>query len=150
MIFSYDSYLCKKTTRYDVMSHLSVEEKLQLMSQIRSEHELNQIQMNRREQIVYGKKSKGNFPLQAAEDKTEDETKDSVFSFSFKIRWILALILFFMLIWMKFWNITLGTISYDRILSSLQNNAIDFDKYISYTDGVDNFKEKYRIGESFE
>ena len=129
------------------MRRLSVEEKLQLMSQIRSEHELNQIQMNRREQIVYGKKSKGDFPLQAAENKTEDDKMDSVFSFSLKIRWLLAILLFFVLLWMKCWNITFGHISYERIISSLQNNAIDFDKYISYTDEVDNFKEKYRIGE---
>ena len=38
-----------------------------------------------------------------------------------------------------------------NILDTLKQwEVIDFDKYISYTDGVDDFKEKYRIGESFE
>lgn len=42
------------------MSDITVEQKLQLIQQIRSEHSRNQYDMQNREQILYGKSSLGN------------------------------------------------------------------------------------------
>lgn len=123
------------------MSRLSVEEKLQLMSRIRSDNELNHLQMNRREQLVYGKKTLNDSPLQAAQMNTEEQENDSIFSLSLKVRFFFSILILFSILWMKFGNASIGDITYERIISSLQNNAIDFENYISYTDVEDVFKE---------
>ena len=123
------------------MSRLSVEEKLQLMSRIRSDNELNHLQMNRREQLVYGKKTLNDSPLQAAQMNTEEQENDSIFSLSLKVRFFFSILILFSILWMKFGIASFGDITYERIISSLQNNAIDFENYISYTDVEDVFKE---------
>ena len=133
--------LIKRQPGEQNMSRLSVEEKLQLMSRIRSDNELNHLQMNRREQLVYGKKPLNDSPLQAAQMNTEEQENDSIFSLSLKVRLFFTILILFSILWMKFGNVSFGDITYERIISSLQNNAIDFEKYISYTDEEDVFKE---------
>ena len=133
--------LIKRQPGVQNMSRLSVEEKLQLMSRIRSDNELNHLQMNRREQLVYGKKTLNDSPLQAAQMNTEEQENDSIFSLSLKVRFFFSILILFSILWMKFGNASFGDITYERIISSLQNNAIDFENYISYTDVEDVFKE---------
>ncbi|MGN0412782.1 MAG: hypothetical protein ACI4FV_07060, partial [Lachnospiraceae bacterium] len=86
------------------MSRLSVEEKLQLLSRIRSDNELNHLQMNRREQLVYGKKPLNDSPLQAAQMNTEEQENDSIFSMSLKVRLFFTILILFSILWMKFGN----------------------------------------------
>ena len=133
--------LIKRQPGEQNMSRLSVEEKLQLMSRIRSDNELNHLQMNRREQLVYGKKTLNDSPLQAAQMNTEEQENDSIFSLSLKVRFFFSILILFSILWMKVGNASFGDITYERIISSLQNNAIDFENYISYTDVEDVFKE---------
>lgn len=136
---------------------LSVEQKLELSHRLRQENDYNRLQMNRREELVYGKLFRGKSAmLRAAQDDKEKEEASYEQRYlkerrrnrrSLLFRSFTAVLLLVIVLLMKFENLEIAGIDYQNLIASLQSkefiNGIDFESLIPYTD-------REQEGEGFE
>lgn len=139
---------------------LSVEQKLELSHMLRQEQDYNRMQMDQREMLVYGAKSRNRREkryrdaglksgygrtsmLQAAE--AEDAAAEAAWQkmqrrnrISFVIRGFVSVLLFVIVLLMRFAGLKIGTVDYQNLINSLSSeefvNGIDFEELMPYTD----------------
>lgn len=132
---------------------LSVEQKLELSHMLRQEQDFNRMQMDKREMLVYGAKSRkrrygdaglksgyGRISmLQAAE--SEEEQQEIAWKkvqkrnrISLMIRGFFSVLLFVIVLLMRFSGLKIGSVDYQNLVSSLSSeefvNGIDFEEVI--------------------
>ena len=133
---------------------LTVEQKLELSHMLRQEQDYNRMQMDQREMLVYGAKSRSRREkiyrdaglksgygrtsmLQAAE--VEDAAAEAAWQkmqrrnrVSFVIRGFVSLLLFMIVLLMRFAGLKIGTVDYQNLINSLSSeefvNGIDFEE----------------------
>lgn len=135
---------------------LSVEQKLELSHMLRQEQDYNRMQMDQREMLVYGAKSRNRWDrryrdaglrsgygrtsmLQAAEAQEAEaeaawqkmQRRNRV---SFVIRGFVSVLLFMIVLLMRFAGLKIGTVDYQNLVDSLSSeefvNGIDFEELI--------------------
>lgn len=139
---------------------LTVEQKLELSHMLRQEQDYNRMQMDQREMLVYGAKSRKRKErryrdaglksgygrtsmLQAAE--AEDAEAEAAWQkmqrrnrVSFVIRGFLSVLLFMIVLLMRFAGLKIGTVDYQNLINSLSSeefvNGIDFQELIPETE----------------
>lgn len=139
---------------------LSVEQKLELSHMLRQEQDYNRLQMDQREMLVYGAKSRNRRDkkygdsilksgygrtsmLQAAE--VDEAAQDAAWQkmqkrnrISFMIRGFISVLLFMIVVLMRFSGLKIGSVDYQNLVNSLSSeefiNGIDFEELIPYTD----------------
>ena len=133
---------------------LTVEQKLELSHMLRQEQDYNRMQMDQREMLVYGAKSRNRREkryrdaglksgygrtsmLQAAE--AEDAAAEAAWQkmqrrnrISFVIRGFVSVLLFVIVLLMRFAGLKIGTVDYQNLINSLSSeefvNGIDFEE----------------------
>ncbi|MCI8737342.1 MAG: hypothetical protein HFI11_10260 [Lachnospiraceae bacterium] len=138
---------------------LSVEQKLELSHMLRQEQDYNRMQMDQREMLVYGAKSRNRrgkryqdtilksgygrtSMLQAAESEEEQEIAWQKMQkrnrMSFMMRGFFSVLLFVIVLLMRFSGLKIGSVDYQNLIRSLSSeefiNGIDFEELIPYTD----------------
>ncbi len=138
---------------------LSVEQKLELSHMLRQEQDYNRMQMDQREMLVYGAKSrkrrgkrfqdtilKSGYArtsmLQEAESEEEQEIAWQKMQkrnrMSFMMRGFFSVLLFVIVLLMRFSGLKIGSVDYQNLIRSLSSeefiNGIDFEELIPYTD----------------
>lgn len=106
------------------MNDISVDQKLQLIRQIRSRHNQNRIDMMNRERILFGK-SEDYTLINGYEDPipvTEESAQDSLKSMLFKLRFLTALILAVFLILMDRKNSPFLGVSTTEIFTMIESD----------------------------
>ena len=104
------------------MSDVSTENKLRLLKQIRSRYQEDQLDLNSREQILYGKSSRSSSRYESPVD--EDPLPDGQVSF-FRLRFVLAAMLVGLVILMDVKGISLAGITADKIFQAI---SADFEE----------------------
>ena len=138
---------------------LTVEQKLELSHMLRQEQDYNRMQMDQREMLVYGAKSRNRrgkryqdtilksgygrtSMLQAAESEEEQEIAWQKMQkrnrMSFMMRGFFSVLLFVIVLLMRFSGLKIGSVDYQNLIRSLSSeefiNGIDFEELIPYTD----------------
>lgn len=98
------------------MSDVTMEQKLQLVRQIRSRYNENQYDMSNRERILYGKFSHGSRSM--ADGRTEDTEAPERISF-FKLRFLLALLFFLTVVVMDTNDMKVAGITTEKIYRAI-------------------------------
>lgn len=135
---------------------LSVEQKLELSHMLRQEQDYNRMQMDQREMLVYGAKSRNRRErkyrdaglksgygrtsmLRAAE--SEEEQQEIAWQkmqkrnrMSFMMRSFFSVLLFVIVLLMRFSGLRIGSVDYQNLIRSLSSkefiNGIDFEEVI--------------------
>lgn len=135
---------------------LSVEQKLELSHMLRQEQDYNRLQMDQREMLVYGAKSRNRKEkkyndmlrsgygrtsmLHAAEDEQDIawEKMQRRSRISLVIRSFLSVLLLVIVLLMRFSGLSIGGVDYQNLIDSLSSDefvkGIDFEELITYTD----------------
>ncbi len=150
-----DTFTGKQAVKKD-RGALSVEQKLELSHMLRQEQDYNRMQMDQREMLVYGAKSRNRRErryrdaglksgygrtsmLQAAE--AEDAEAEAAWQkmqrrnrISFVIRGFVSVLLFVIVLLMRFAGLKIGSVDYQNLVDSLKSeefvNGIDFELMI--------------------
>lgn len=144
-----------KARRERERSGLSVEQKLELSHMLRREQDYNRMQMDQREMLVYGTKSRNGRKygdmlrsgygrtsmLHAAQEEQDEEIAWQKMQrrnrISFVIRGFLSVLLLVIALLMRFSGLRIGSVDYQNLIDSLASeefiNGIDFEELITYT-----------------
>lgn len=150
---------------------LSVEQKLELSHMLRQEQDFNRMQMDKREMLVYGTKSRKKkyrdaglksgygrtSMLQAAE--SEEEQQEIAWQkmqkrnrMSLMIRGFFSVLLFVIVLLMRFSGLKIGSVDYQNLVSSLSSeefvNGIDFEEVIPDMDQGESIPEREKPASS--
>ncbi len=123
-----------------MLEHASVEQKLELIRTMRSEHNQNMDKLKRRKEIIhpeYNYYPSNDTKLENYASETKDTKMESNRFSSFKLRLIICIALFLLFFYMdvnhhQFYSITSEHIV-KEIESTLPLNSIDFINQLSYT-----------------
>lgn len=139
---------------------LSVEQKLELSHMLRQEEDFNRLQMDKREQLVYGRsalrgrRKKGSDMLKSGYGRTsmlraaesEDAEAEAAWQkmqkrnrASFMVRGFISVLLFVIVLLMRFSGLKIGSVDYQNLVDSLNSEE--------FIEGI-NFEEFAPEGES--
>lgn len=98
------------------MSDVNTEKRLRLLKQIRSRYNEDQLDLNNRERILYGRSGR---PAERYEEPLEDgQLPDGQLSF-FRLRLVVAVMLVGLVILMDMRNVSLAGITADKIFQAI-------------------------------